>query len=98
VNAKTEALFGHPRSHLVGQPLEVVIGGRDPDRVGRRRDGSEFPVEVSLNSVRLARRTLVIASVRDASARLEAMRVLRETEERFRLAFEDAPHGMALMT
>jgi PAS domain S-box-containing protein len=102
-NERAEGLFSYPPREIVGCPLEMVIPhitareGRS-NRIGRRKDGTEFPVEVRINPIRTATQTLCIASVRDTTERVAAMRALRETQERFRLAFEDAPHGMALMS
>jgi PAS domain S-box-containing protein len=46
----------HPRSHLLGRGLEVLA---------RRRDGKEFPVEVSLSLLEVGPETLVLAAIRD---------------------------------
>lgn len=53
-----------------------------------RKDGTEIPVEIGLTRFDEAGRTLVAASVSDISARVEAQRALRESEQRFRLLVE----------
>ena len=47
-----------PHTRLMGADLQLF---------GRRRDGSEFPVEVSLSSLEAAGESQVIASIRDVS-------------------------------
>jgi two-component system sensor kinase FixL len=48
--------------------------GAGRDLFGRRRDGSEFPVEVGLNPIRTAQGLFVLASVIDITARKQAER------------------------
>ena len=48
--------------------------GADLDLFGRRRDGSEFPAEISLSSIETAEGPLAIAAVRDISEREQAKR------------------------
>jgi two-component system CheB/CheR fusion protein len=77
-------LLGKPVNTLIPQRLHEVHRNhrisyiQDPrvrpmglglDLVGRRKDGSEFPVEISLSPLRTSDRTLFTAIVRDISER-----------------------------
>ncbi|MEU9265889.1 PAS domain S-box protein [Streptomyces sp. NPDC048251] len=95
VNAQTEALFGHGREELLGQPVELLIPhrfhgqhtahrsgytanrqvrpmGAGLELHGLRKDGTEFPVEISLSPLVTADGLLVSAAVRDVSDRKAA--------------------------
>jgi diguanylate cyclase (GGDEF)-like protein/PAS domain S-box-containing protein len=64
----------------------------------RRKDGRLVPVEISLSPLASAGEPLVMAAIRDVTARKQMEAALSESEERFRLAFNAAPIGMALAT
>jgi PAS domain S-box-containing protein len=65
-----------------------------------RKDGSLVPVSLSISPIRGSSGALAGASViaRDRSERKRAEEALREVQEAFRSAFEDAPIGMALFS
>jgi two-component system, sensor histidine kinase and response regulator len=60
----------------------------------RRKDGAVFPVEIRGQTFREAGRRFTVALARDVTERKRAEAALRESEERFRGTFENAPVGI----
>jgi two-component system, cell cycle sensor histidine kinase and response regulator CckA len=63
----------------------------------RRKDGSTFPVEISVHVEKLNGRRLFQGLARDVSERERSAAALRESEAKFRAAFEGASLGIVLL-
>ena len=108
-NRSAQRLFGYKEHEVIGQPLRLIIAPNENDAssdlatteaVGRRQDGSCFPMEIGTSLVNVGERMLTIGCVRDISARNEQAEREREREhalrrdaQRDRVAFEAAPIG-----
>ena len=69
----------HRRSYMQG-PRFRPMGG-DLDLYGRRRDGSEFPVEISLSPVPTESGLLVSSAIRDITDRMRLIEQLRDARK-----------------
>lgn len=79
VPARSRKQHRQERKRFSDQP-KVRRMGAGLDLTGRRKDGSEFPVEISLSPVRTAKGVLVLSAIRDISDRKMIEAALRQAD------------------
>jgi PAS domain S-box-containing protein len=92
-NSAAERLFGYAAHEIDGLPLEdrFPVGGLTEvpegvvERIGRRRDGTELNLEISVARWTEGGRSCLVAVIRDVSARRREQKERLESEHRFHL-------------
>ncbi len=83
------------RDTFMESPIERPMG-RGRDLFVRRKDGSEFPVEIGLNPVKTKKGFVVLSTLIDITERKLAERLLREGEERLRGIMDNTTDAVLL--
>jgi len=80
-----QAYKAHASIRPMGAGLELF---------GRRKDGSEFPVDIMLSPVETAEGPVVLSVIRDISDRKKAQEAIQISERLFRALFEFSPDAI----
>jgi two-component system, NarL family, sensor histidine kinase UhpB len=93
-----ERLRDQHKGHRAGErgpaPLRAMGGGRTFR--GRRKDGTEFPADISLSPMAGSPGTIVISVIRDVTERVNLEEARRESEERYRSLVDLSPEAIVV--
>jgi two-component system sensor kinase FixL len=112
-NPMCERQFGYAAAEVVGKSIVMLLDQPPPlaeilrpdagrsvlprEMVGRRADGSSFPILLSMGEGMFQGESLFVGFIQDITAQKEAEKALREREERLRSVFETGPDAIIII-
>ncbi|MGA2192613.1 MAG: PAS domain S-box protein [Nitrospirota bacterium] len=80
---------GYLRNYITTGKRKIIGIGREV--VGKKKDGTVFPMELAVSEVKTGKRRIFAGLARDITERKNAERLIKESEEKFSKAFNIAP-------
>ena len=103
-------MHGYRKDEAIGLPMMALSGDPDAtraalsagtrsirDRFHRRKDGSVFPVEITVSGMTLQGRDILIGAIRDVSEKRLAEQEFQKSEEKFRMVFDTAQSALIIL-
>ncbi|WP_321508075.1 PAS domain S-box protein [uncultured Methanoregula sp.] len=90
VSDSHKKMMGEIKEHFSETDVSTFYGEH------KRKDGSVFPVEITIRRIRLSGKKIVLAAARDITDRRAAEEALREQEVMFRVIFDNSPYPISI--
>ncbi len=94
-----ERFSNHIKYRKVYTANPVTRGmGQGRELIGKRKDGSEFPVEISLSPIQTHEGLIISSTIRDITERKKAEQLIIENESKFRALFNNMYQFIGLLS